>query len=98
MFKVSIAGFNTGGGNVNFKGFANHVYRFPHEQYGYQSAARYSLIRQQLLHIHNSREGSPHNALHLPSNLTSMGSIHIATKMVIKQMEALQTALKQIAN
>ena len=25
MFNISIAGFNTGGGNVNFKGFANHV-------------------------------------------------------------------------
>ena len=36
MFNISIAGFNTGGGNVNFKGFANHVYRLPHEQYGYR--------------------------------------------------------------
>ena len=35
MFNISIAGFNTGGGNVNFKGFANHVYRLPHKQYGY---------------------------------------------------------------
>ena len=35
MFNISIAGFNTGGGNVNFKGFANHVYRLPHGQYGY---------------------------------------------------------------
>ena len=35
MFNISIAGFYTGGGNVNFKGFANHVYRLPHEQYGY---------------------------------------------------------------
>ena len=36
MFNISIAGFNTGGGNVNFKGFANHVYRLPHGQYGYR--------------------------------------------------------------
>ena len=35
MFDISIAGFNTGGGNVNFKGFSNHVYRLPHGQYGY---------------------------------------------------------------
>ena len=35
MFNISIAGFNTGGGNVNFKGFANHVYRLPHGRYGY---------------------------------------------------------------
>ena len=27
---------SAGGGNVNFKGFANHVYRLPHEQYGYR--------------------------------------------------------------
>ena len=27
MFNISI---------VNFKGFANHVYRLPHEQYGYR--------------------------------------------------------------
>ena len=77
MFNVSIAGCNTGGGNVNFKGFANHVYRLPHRQYGSYSpsAARYSLIRQQLLHIQNSREGSPHNALHLPSDNSSPATI-----------------------
>ena len=36
MFNISIAGFNTGGGNINFKGFANHVYHLPHKQYGYR--------------------------------------------------------------
>ena len=35
MFDISIAGFNTGA-NINFKGFANHVYRLPHGQYGYR--------------------------------------------------------------
>ena len=28
VLNIGIAGFNTGGGNVNFKGFANHVYRY----------------------------------------------------------------------
>ena len=36
MFNISIAGCNTGGGNVNFKGFDNHVYCLPHGQYGYR--------------------------------------------------------------
>ena len=39
MFNISIARFNIGGGNVNFKGFANHVYRLLHEQYGYRGHA-----------------------------------------------------------
>ena len=42
MFNISIAGFNTGGGNVNFKGFANHVYRLPH------GSEQYSLVPSRL--------------------------------------------------